>query len=126
MSRFYWGLGLLLLLLVGGLLLTEAAERIQQPITAFLEEAAEAGISEDWTTAQQKTNQARQRWIAYRAVSASFCDHEPLEEVDSEFARLDAFLRQRDPAEFAAVCAGLSRLTEAIAESQAVTWWSLL
>ena len=125
MSRFYWGLGLLILLLACGLFLTEAAGRIQQPITDFLEEAAEAGISEDWATAGQKINQARQRWEAFRRVTASFTDHEPMEEVDSEFARLDAFLQQRDPAEFAAVCAGLSRLTKAIAESQAVTWWSL-
>ena len=126
MSRFYWGLGLLILLLVFGLFLTEAADRIQQPITGLLEEAAEAGICEDWTAAQQKTDAAQQRWEAFRRVVASFTDHEPMEEVDSEFARLDAFLRQRDPAEFAAVCAGLSRLTEAIAESQAITWWSLL
>lgn len=126
MSRFYWGLGLLVLLLAGGLVLTQGTQRLQQPITKHLEEAAEAGLSEDWALAQQRTEQARQRWNTYRTVTASFCDHEPLEEVDSEFARLDAFLRRQDPGEFAAVCAGLSRLTEAIAESQAVTWWSLL
>ena len=126
MSRFYWGLGLLVLLLVGGLILTKAAALLHDPITNHLEEAAEAGLSEDWPLARQKAEQARQRWQAYRAVSASFCDHEPLEEVDSEFSRLEAFLRRQDPAEFAAVCAGLAQLTKTITESQAVTWWSLL
>ena len=126
MSRFYWGLGLLVLLLAGGLLLTAAADRIHQPITRHLEEAAEAGLSEDWALAREKTEAARQRWMSYRSVTASFSDHTPMEQVDSEFTRLEAFLRQQDPGEFAAVCAGLARLTEAIAESQAVTWWSLL
>ena len=126
MSRFYWGLGLLILLLTGGLILTKGAERIQQPIIKALEAAAEAGISEDWEAARKKAEAARNRWEAYRRITASFTDHEPMEEVDSEFERLDAFLRQRDPAEFAAVCAGLARMTEAIAESQAINWWSLL
>ena len=126
MSRFYVGILLLMLLLTGGLILTEAADRMQQPIAAHLEAAAEAGLSGDWASAEQKTKQAKQRWDAYHRITASFTDHEPMEEVDSEFARLEAFLSERNPGEFAAACAGLARLTQAIAESQSVTWWSLL
>ena len=126
MIRFYLGLALLAALLAGGLFLSNKAERIQAPVTAHLEAAAEAALSGDWAQAERHTAQARQKWEETRSVTASFSDHEPMEQVDSEFSRLEAFLRQRDPGEFTAACAGLSRLTKAIAEAQAVAWWSFL
>ena len=126
MKRLYLGLGLLILLLAGGWLLSQTALRLRAPICSHLEKAADAALAQDWEAAREFTAAAQGHWDACRSILASFSDHEPIEQMNQGFAQIHAFLQQKDSGEFAAACAGLAQLANAIADSQTVTWWSLL
>ena len=126
MKRLYIGAALLAVMLAGGVVLTAAFTALHEPLGETLRQAQEAAAAGDWETAAELTAQAKNRWEKHRHFVAAVADHEPLEEMDSLFARLEVLCRLREEDEFAADCAELSRLCEAMAESQRVTWWSLL
>ena len=126
MRRFWIGIIILSILLLGGILLTLAAQRIHMPISRCLMEASEAARAEDWDRAEELTAWAKERWESWRGFTAAFADHEPMEQIDSGFGEISAFLRKQDSNEFSAACASLARLALAMVNSQACTWWNLL
>ena len=126
MKRLYIGAGLLAVMLAAGIFLTGAFNAIHEPLQDQLQQAQTAAAAGDWQKAGDLTKQAKEKWEASRHFVAAVADHEPLEEMDSLFARLEVLCLLREEDEFAADCAELARLCEAMAESQRVTWWSLL
>lgn len=126
MRRFWIGIVILGFLLINGIVLTIAAGTIHRPICRHLEQASEAALAEDWAQAETLTAWAEARWKNYRGFTAAFADHGPMEQIDSGFEEMGAFLRKRDVNEFSAACAGLARLAQAMADSQSVAWWNLL
>ena len=126
MKRLYIGAVLLAVMLAAGIFLTAAFNGIHEPLSDRLQEAQAAAAAGDWEKAGDLMEQAREKWEKHRRFTAAVADHEPLEEMDSLFARLEALYQLRDAVEFAADCAQLSRLAEAMAESQRLSWWSIL
>lgn len=126
MKRLYIGAGLLAVMLALGIFLTTAFRVIHEPLQDALLRAQAAAVEGDWQEATELTGQARQRWEKYRHFVAAVADHEPLEEMDGLFARLEALGRLRVAEEFAADCAELARLCHAMTQSQQITWWSFL
>ena len=126
MKRLYIGAALLAVMLAAGICLTVAFTAIHEPLSSRLQEAQEAAVAGDWEKAADLTEQARQKWEEFRHFTAAVADHEPLEEMDSLFARLEVLCRLREEDEFAADCAQLARLADAMAESQRINWWNLL
>jgi len=126
MKRMWIGIGILLALLAMGIALTTAFNSLHLPLAHKLNAAAEAALAGDWDTAEQSTRQCREHWDSCRRLTASFADHEPLEEMDGLLAQLEIWLWLREPEEFAVTAAEISSLARAIAEAQSLTWWSLL
>ena len=119
------GVGLLLTLLAAGLLVTGGMHGVCMPISRDLRQAADAVLQEDWTQAEALAKRANERWNVYRDACAAVTDHEPMEEVEAMFEALLVFRTSRDPVGFAQCCTQLAAMTEAVADSQAVHWWSV-
>ena len=126
MKRMYIGIVLLAVMLAAGILMSVLFLRLHQPLSATLEQAKMAALSGDWEQTARLTDQAHQQWQQCRNFTAAVADHEPLEEMDALFARLEVLCRMRQADEFASDCAQLSRLAQAMADSQQITWWNLL
>jgi len=126
MKHFWLGTGILLFFLISGLLTSLAFGRIHEPLSDALEDAAEAAMEGEWEKAVFFANTATSRWEKYRALTAAVADHAPLEEMDAAFEVLDIYTELGWWEEFAALCAQLSQMASAMAESQAALWWNLL
>ena len=112
MKRLSIGIVFLSVILAIGICVTAAFTALHKPLSDTLQQASEAAISEDWER--------------YRAFTAAVADHEPLEEMDAMFAQLEVLARQRETSDFAALSAQLSRMAQAMADSQSISWWNLL
>lgn len=126
MKRCWFGLGLLVFLLIGGLLATRAMTLRHKAVAARLDTAAAAAEAENWAEAERQLGAARKQWEDDWHFTAAFADHEPMEEIDGLFAQSEVYLRSHDPEALAAVCTQLSRLTEAVGEAHALNWWNFL
>ena len=126
MKRLYIGAGLLVVMLAMGIFLMGAFSAIHGPLGGQLRKAREAAVAENWEEAAVCIDQAQESWKKYRHFVAAVADHEPLEEMDGLFARLEVLCHLRQADEFAADCAQLARLCDAMAQSQRISWWNLL
>ena len=126
MKHFWLGTGILLFFLIAGLLLTFAFCQIHEPLSETLQDAAAAALAGDHEKAVFFANTAASKWETYRSFTASVADHAPLEEMDAAFAILETYMELGWWGEFAALCAQLSQMAGAMAESQAFVWWNLL
>lgn len=126
MKRMWVGIGFLLVIFAVGCCLSVAFDRVHRPLSRDLEEASRCALEGDWETAGTLTEKAEGEWKKLRGLTAAAADHEPMEEVDALFAQLQAPLQERDGTVFAVLCIRLASLCDAMADSQAVHWWSLL
>lgn len=126
MKRLWIGIFILIFLLGAGIGITVFADTIHTGISESLEQAGDAALAGDWDTAQSLASKAKEKWEAYRSGTAAIADHEPMEEIDSLLSQLEVYLQTRQQVAFSVCCKALSVLTQAIAEAQAVNWWSLL
>lgn len=91
MTRGIIGCVILALLLAAGLGVQWAVAALQAPITGELTQAAQAAAREDWDTALLHQETAQRGWRKAWRLTAAFADHQPMEDVDSLFARLPAY-----------------------------------
>ena len=126
MKRLWIGAGLLAVLLLLGIGSTLAMNRIHSPIARQLDSACEAAIAGHWQEARILTAGARGHWENYKEFAACITDHDDLERADAQFARLDTLQRVQASAAFAAVCAELSAMFDALAEMQDLNLWNMM
>lgn len=126
MKQLWFGIGLLVLLLVGGIFSSFFIQQTQSPISAQLDRAADAGFLEKWEEAQQRFSSAQTRWEKHKKVLAAIADHGPMEEIDCLFEELEFYIRAEESAMFAGLCSRLSQLFRSLAESNLLSWWNLL
>lgn len=126
MKHLLWGLGLLLVLLLAGIVTASLLEENTLPVSQTFLEAADAAQVGDWQRAQELTADALRYWQRKRDLTAALIDHAPLSQVEALFAQLGVHARQKDGAAYASVCTQLSCLTRAINEENVFSWWNLL
>lgn len=126
MKRLWIGVIILVLLLGAGIGTTVFAVRTHNSISQKLAQASEAALRGKWEEACSVSLDAKKQWKAMRHGTAAIADHEPMEEIDDLFSQMDIYLLTRQQIPFASCCASLSVLTNAIGESHAINWWSLL
>jgi len=126
MKRLWIGILILSVLLASGGLSSWAIAGIHAPIALSLHQAEAAALSQDWPQAEQYSRAAYARWQQHWRFTAAFADHTPMDEVDGLFAELQVYCQCREAQHFAATCAHLAQLTEAMAESHSPSWWNLL
>jgi hypothetical protein len=126
MNRFWIGVGLLLALLGAGLWAMFAADHIHSTVSEDLRQSAQAAQAQNWTHADDLAHSATEQWEKNWKFSAAMADHTALDEIDSIFAQLQVYRQRRDTTLYAAACARLAELIEALQEGHALSWWNLL
>lgn len=126
MKRLWIGIGVLLALLILGGITAAALGSLHSELSGILEDAAALALNGQQPQAADKVSQAATLWQRYHHIAAAFADHEPLEEMDSLFSRLQVYCRIGDEKDLADACLQLSSLSRDVAESHGLAWWSLL
>ena len=126
MKRLWLGVVLLAAMLVLGILTAIGMTRLHDPISEELSRASQAALDDRWEEADALWHHAEKQWRRSWPLTASVADHEPMENIDALFAELRVYAREKEAEHFAACCANLSMLTEAMGEAHAINWWNLL
>lgn len=126
MRRLWIGVALLVVLLIFGLWTAFVMDSIHQPIGTLLEQAASAALQNDWPLASELCQEAKSQWERRWFITAAVADHTPMDEIDGLFARLPILSEERETADFAATCAQLAKLTQAMGNAHSLSWWNLL
>lgn len=126
MKRFWIGIGILCALLILGSVAAYLMYDIHDQIAQLLQQAQAAAFEEDWETAIPLASKAHGLWKQYWSFTAAFADHTPMDELDGMFAELMVFAREQEMPHFAAICAHLTQLAGAMADSHLPSWWNLL
>lgn len=126
MNRLWFGVLLLVVLLGLGIASAVILDHVQQPVVRSLEQAAEQVLSTDPEAGVRLAERAREHWDKNWNGIAAVALHGPMEEIDSLFAMLPVYAQSKLWSSFAACCARLSKLVDAVGEAQGLSWWSLL
>lgn len=126
MKRSWIGAGLLLVLLLVGICSTWRMQRCQEPMAENIRRAGTLAAQNDWAGAESCAAQTRQAWEKCWDVSAALTDHEPMEEVDALFETLEVYAGARDGLNYAALCAQLGSMLEAMGEAHSFRLRNLL
>lgn len=126
MKRSGFGLGLLLVVLLLGVVSSWLMVADTVPMAEAMEQAGEGALREDWGSAEAIFTGVRAHWDRRYPFYAAFTDHEPMEDINGLLAQLEIYARIRDHRAFAAVCAQISGDLEAIGEAHSLKWWNLL
>lgn len=126
MYRTWLGIGILLFLLIFGLTVSSALQKMQAPVSEQLEAAAQQAITGDTAIAYAAAQNARKQWNSRWRPTAAFSDHAPMDEIDGLFGQMESYVQSDMPREFAACCRRISILVEAVWEAHTLNWWNLL
>ena len=126
MKRCWFGLILLLVLLVICAGASRYMTRIHEPLSQSAKEAADYVLEGDWGNALSLTRKIRGQWEHRWGIIAAIADHEPMEQVRSLFHQLEAYAAAGDPVGYASVCVTLSAALDAMADGSSLTWWNFL
>lgn len=126
MNRLHLGIALLAVLLAAGIATTCLFHHIFTPLSQTLEDAGNQALAGSWEQARDLAQQAHEKWLRCRDITAAAADHAPLEQMEQLFSNLQVYQALELRSEFAAICAQLAQMATAMEEAQAVHWWSLL
>ena len=126
MGRFALGVGILLTLLCLCLGVSLMMRHNELPICRTLEEASQLALAGKTELALTLVQQAKTRWEELWHQTAAISEHNPMDEIDSLFAQLEAYGKGGYSVHTAALCMRLSQLIEAISDAQHLNWWNLL
>ena len=126
MKRIWIGIILLTVLLGAGFWTSNFMDRTHNPIAQDVRRAGQHALEEHWSTAQAFAKRGHDRWEKKRPVTAAIADHEPMDEIDSLFAQLDTYAKTEEDVAYAALCARLASLLDAVSQSHRLNWWNLM
>ena len=126
MKRIWLGLGILALFLALGFWSSYSAAKVHLPLADNLEKAANSALSGNFAAGKEQARKAKKQWDDQWNPSAVLADHTPMDEIDSQFARLEVFAETENTEAFAASCRQLAQLITATAEAHSFTWWNIL
>ena len=126
MKRSWIGFAMLVVLLLGGILVTGQMVRIHDPIETGLQQAAQCALENKWEQADGFFRAAEDTWKEWEHFRSCFADHNPVEDIDGEFELLKVFCGNRERIAFAAGCRELARKVAAVGEAHEFVWWNLI
>lgn len=126
MKQLYLGLGLTVLILASSLFLESRLENLHHPQAKDLERAAACAQEEDWGQAAALLIRAKKSWENSRNLTAALVHHDPLNDIDTQFAELAVYVTTQNGPEFRAGCAGLAQNLRSLPKNHQLNWWNLL
>ena len=125
-KRFYIGLTILLVLLVLGSATTGIMQAVHQPVEQGLAQAAQYALAGDMAQALPLAQNAYNRWQKFHSVTASFADHNPMDDTDTLFQEMLVYGKTGEVPHFVACCRELVILTQAMYDAHAFSLKNLL
>ena len=125
-TRLFLGVLILTLLLALCLSTSFLMRAIHQPIGQQLSEAAELALGDQPEEGMQLARQAYVRWQTYHSVTASFADHNPMDDTDTLFQEMLIYGQTAEIPHFAACCRQLAVLTQAMYDAHRFSLKNLL
>lgn len=126
MNQLWLGIAILVLFLALGMFVGAAVDSTHVEIAQELENAAELVLQENDALGRQQAQSAKNKWEKCWGWTAAVADHAPMDEIDGLFAQLKAFEAPEDRAHYAAICAQLAKLVNAMAEAHRLSLQNLL
>jgi len=126
MKRWYFGMGLLAVLLLGSLPVTRNMTDGMEQVSNSLTAAANNALVGNWEVVESLTESASSRWEENRSFTTAFADHSPLEDIEADLAQLKIYLRARDQEAYAATAARLAKKMEAVGQAHTLSWQNIL
>ena len=117
MKRCWFGGGILLFLLIAGLLLTREMGDFHRELGENMTRTAVLA-GEDREAAQKSAEQTQNIWQRRRWLSAVLYDHDPMEQIEENFALLIPGAETED---FREICLRLASQLQALGDSQRLT-----
>ena len=117
MKRCWFGGGILLFLLIAGLLLTREMGDFHRELGENMTRTAVL-VGENRVAAQKQAEAAAVRWEKRRWLSAVLYDHDPMEQIEVNFALLIPGAETED---FRETCLRLASQLQALGDSQRLT-----
>ena len=124
--RFYLGIAILALFLLLGIFTTLSTKQSLQPAADLFSRAAQTALVGDLEEGIRLFQQAEGCWAGMKSQIATVADHTPLEEIETTLAETGVFAQAGDAEHFAACCARLSRLMEAVSDAHSPVFENLL
>ena len=125
MKRIWFGVGLLVFLLLLGFGSSTLMERFHQQQATQLELAANHAMSGNWDAADAALTKARDSWEENSFLIAALTDHEPMEQIDGFFAELDVSVRLQDALSFSSGCKYLASQMTSLGRSHRLSFENL-
>ena len=125
-KRFYWGTGILALLLILSILGAVCMKSIHHPGEEDLQAAAELALTENVSEAIALAEKARENWNRWRPFTAALADHTPMDETENRFAEMEVFAAAEESVHFSACCLELSNMLKAMYDAHCFTLWNIL
>lgn len=126
MKQFWFGLGLVGLILVSGMFLEQRLEKLHYPQAKDLERASACAGEADWTQADALVKRARKDWEGSRKLVSAVVHHQQIDDIDTRFAELEVYASQRSSADFSAGCEILALQLRSLSRSHGFDWYNLL
>lgn len=126
MKRIWLGFGILVLFLALGFWSSYGMQSLHEPLAHNLEQAAKTALSGDLPAGRVQAQKAKKQWDDQWHATAILADHTPMDEIDSQFARMEVYAQAENAEAFAASCQQLAQLITATAEAHRFTWWNIL
>ncbi len=117
MKRIWFGVVLLILMLVLGLISSTFMKKTWLKQSENLNRAAMLASDGDWVNARNLLAEAQAEWEKKQLLLAVLCQHEPIEQIDGLFAQLGVFSESRRTASFSSTCVFLSKLIDSLGRS---------
>ena len=117
MKRLWIGIIVLAALLILSIAVAAMMHWIHAPIADTLDAAAQAWLRGDTESAVRLSEDAARRWEQWQVFTASFADHDPMDNMDELFAQLPIWAEETDSDEFASTCRALAALERSMARS---------
>ncbi len=126
MARGWFGVGLLIVFLILGFVVSGAVNSAHLPTENLLEQAAEKTLNGEFEQAVVLGMEAKDRWQRQWDATATVADHAPMEDVDALFGEMEIYARAGEEPHFAACCKELAKRLRAVAEAHKFSWWNIL
>lgn len=126
MKRIWFGIGLMVFLLILCLCSSFLMERICLSQSQALDHAAAAASNGDWLTARRLIAQSKLEWDRRQLLFAALYDHGPIDQIEGLFAQLEVFSESRKTASFESTCVYLARQLESLGRSHSFNFSNFL
>ena len=125
MKRIWFGVGLMILLLILSIGSGLVMERIQSAQSENLNRAARLAADGDWAAARTLVSQARQQWDRRQTLISALSSQASMDEIDGLFAQLEVFSEARSATSFSSTCVYLACLLESLVEDHSLSLHSI-